>query len=254
MNPRQPQTAEPGSRIMRVTAILGAAVIVLCAIPPALAGGAAGALDRFDSGFSIAYGRYLPAGGYNAVHFAEMNTRSTIGRLYFGSALRFAYGHVDGGAAFDYLRAYSIAQRIGWILKPRPMLRIIPFARGALDLDSAGGLNGVQALGLTFGSDLNDIKAGYEAGGGLEIQWAIGSRLVLAPFFDANYLHRAEETIGPNGQVNPVVYRDFTMLHYGAVADLRLIGPLGLFADVQADRIRGHGAALAYSGGVALRF
>ncbi len=242
---------------MRVTAILGTAVIVLCAMPPALAGGGAGALDRFDSGFSIAYGRYLPVGGYNAIHFAKMNTRGTIGRLYFGSGLRFAYGHVDGGAALDYLRAYSMAQRIGWILEPRPNLRIIPFARGALDLDSAGGLNSAQASGLTktvFGSDLNDIKAGYEVGGGIEIQWAIGSRLVLAPFFDANYLHRAEETVGSNGQVNPVVYRDFTMFHYGAVADLRLIGPLGLFADVQADRIRGHGAALAYSGGIALRF
>ncbi len=242
---------------MRVAAILGAAVIVLCAIPPASAGDGAGALDRFNSGFSIAYGRYLPAGGYNAIHLAEMNTRGAIGRLYFDSGLRFAYGHVNGGAAFDYLRAYSITQRIGWILEPQSNLRIIPFALCALDLDSACGLNGVQAIVLTktvFGSGLNDIKAGYEAGGGVEIQWAIGSRMVIAPFFDVNYLHRAEEAVGPNGQINPVVYRDFTMFHYGAVADLRLIGPLSLFADVQADRIHGRGAALGYSGGIALRF
>jgi len=227
------------------------AVAAVAAAPPSQP------LSRFNAGLAVAYGRYLPFGGLNPVTAIEMDARLHIGRLYTDSTLRGGLGHIHNNSAFDYLRAYSLSQRIGWIIRPRENFWIVPFARGALDLDSAGGLQtGVPATGLVktvLGSNPNRIKRGYELGGGVEFQVALGSRLVLAPFFDVNYLHRVADVIEANGNVTQT-YGDFTAFHYGAAADLRLIGPLDLYADIRSDRISGHGSALAYAGGLALRF
>ncbi len=242
---------------MRRIAISLTLAIAFCANTAMASRGPVQALDRFESGSAFTYGRYLPFGGYNAIPMVQIDEHGHIRHLYLDSSLRLAFGHIDNASAFTHLRAYSMAQRIGWIFRPQSAFRIVPFVRGALDLDSAGGLQTtIQTQGLTktiFGSNPNDIKAGYEFGGGIEFQTAVGSRLVIAPFLDANYLRRVEETIDQNGQ-GTQTHQGFTILHYGAVADFRLIGPLDLYAEVQFDRVSGHGLALGYSGGVALRF
>lgn len=243
---------------IKVAFLLSAILAVGCStITAAAAIGPAQTLNRFDSGLSVAYGRYLPFGGYNAIPMVRIGGRGRLWRIYLESQMRFASGHIDNSTAINHLRAYSIAQRIGWIFHPHGAFRIIPFARVALDLDSAGGLQtGAKTTGLAktlFGSNPDDIKGGYELGGGIEVQIALGSRLVLAPYFDANHLRRAAEVIGTNGQVIQT-RGNFTLLRYGAAADFRLIGPLDLYATVQSDRISGHGSALEYAGGVALRF